>query len=341
MTRFILIAAPLMVSCSAFAQPPAPSLSPLKVEAGSEVDDVLDDIDEEVRDVLSSLDPSASSDEEEATGNTTSLDGTLSQGGLVFGKTTPGSKISLVTYGDNDVILDTRVVDVDTFGNFVFGFDRDHGPQAVLMVTYPGETQAEPRELPVEPVPWRESRITVAENKANPYKKEDLDKIAIDTDKKNAARRARSDEALWTVGFAWPADGCISSNFGSRRIVNGTPRRFHSGVDVAAPDGMSPTNYIGTEVRAPADGIVRLAESDMFFEGGLVFIDHGQKLESALMHLNSVDVAVGQRVSQGDPVGTVGMKGRVTGPHLHWSLKWQNRLVDPRLVVDPLPACTD
>lgn len=350
MTRYLLIVAPLMMGCSALAQPPVPSLSPARTDQAADAAGATDpassedDIDAEVREALSSIDPRVTSDadEEAATDRTTTLRGELAQGGLVFGETAPGSTVQLVTYGDNGQITDSRTIEVDEYGNFLLGFDRDHGPEAVLMVTYPGEDEPDARPLKIAPREWRESRIDgVDENKVNPYKPEDLEKIVKDKDLKSTARRTHSNDALWLTGFEWPAEGCISSVFGSRRIVNGTPKRFHSGVDIAAPDGESPMDYIGTEVRAPADGIIRLASSDMFFEGGLIFIDHGQGLYSYLMHLSSVDVPVGKEVHKGDPIGKIGMTGRVTGPHLHWSLKWQDVLLDPADVVPPRPACTD
>ncbi|WOI54730.1 M23 family metallopeptidase [Parvularcula sp. LCG005] len=331
MTRFslMMVSALSVSACAAFAQPPVPSVSPTKKPAGNTVTStpVAEEPQVEIVQDLANTKPAVPFE--------TVLDGNLVQGGLVFGSTAPGTKVRLKS---GDV---TKTVAVDEAGNFVFGFDRDHGPTAVLVVTSP-DGSSDSRELKIAPTAWKESVITVEESKANPYKKEDLDKIAADTALKNDARSRRADEALWTVGFEWPEqEGCISSPFGYRRIVNGTPRRFHSGVDVAAPDGMSPLDYVGTPVYAPADGYVRLANPDMFFEGGLVFIDHGQELETALMHMSKVDVKSGAFIRKGDKVGEVGSTGRVTGPHLHWSLKWQDRLVDPELVVDERPVCTD
>ncbi len=271
----------------------------------------------------------------------TVLDGTPRQGSLLFGRTDPGSTAVLISLDEAGQETARYEVMLDDGGRFVVGFDRDHGPGAQLRIARPDGELAETITLNVVAHGWRESSITVAERKANPYQPEDLEKIAVDRELKDAARAVRSEEAMWVSRFEWPVEGCISSPFGSRRIVNGTPRRPHSGVDVAAPDGMSPMNYIGTTVYAPADGIVRLAREGLFFEGGLVLIDHGQSLESALMHLSSVDVAAGTRVRMGDPIGKVGMSGRVTGPHLHWSLKWRDRLLDATTVVDPRGRCTD
>lgn len=332
MTRIAIAALALsfpLLGCGAFAQPPVPSLSPTRggdvpeqeVEAPAEAEETAA-ADEDTPEITR---------EDPAERRETTLAGKLAQGGLVTGQTQPGTAIS----------LDGRDIAVDEDGNFLFGFDRDHGPTAELTVVYPsGRTES--KVLTIAERAWKESRITVEDtDKVNPYKPEDLEKIGEDRTKKANARADMSPMAYWTTGFAWPTSGCISSPFGYRRIVNGEARRYHTGVDVAAPDGMSPLDYIGNPVTAPAAGMVTLADDDMFFEGGLVFIDHGQGLETALMHMSKVNVEVGTFVAQGDPIGEVGSTGRVTGPHLHWSLKWQDRLLDPELVVERRSVCTD
>ena len=182
-----------------------------------------------------------------------------------------------------------------------------------------------------------ESRITIQDDtKVNPYSEDDLAQIADERELKKQARQNRSQSSYWRAGFDWPVRGRISGVFGSRRIFNGQPRRPHSGVDVAAPPGTTPMEFQGTDVRAPTSGIVTLAQTDMFFEGGTIFIDHGQSLESALLHLSRVDVRPGQVVSKGQVIGAVGMTGRATGPHLHWTLNWQGQPLDPQLVVGPM-----
>ena len=123
--------------------------------------------------------------------------------------------------------------------------------------------------------------------------------------------------------------GPISGVYGSQRFYNGEPRRPHYGLDIAAGEGAL--------VRAPQAGTVRLAEPDMYFEGGLIFIDHGHSLISVLMHLSSVDVEAGMDVKQGDVVGKVGATGRVTGPHLDWRMYWRDAHVDPQLLLGPQP----
>ena len=145
-----------------------------------------------------------------------------------------------------------------------------------------------------------------------------------------AAARARNSEGR---GFAekvtWPALGPISGVYGSQRILNGEPRTPHRGVDVAAP--------AGTPVGAMASGVVSLAEPDLYFTGGTVMIDHGHGLHSIYVHLQDVLVEVGQRLSPGTPLGTVGATGRATGPHLHWGVYWFDEAIDPALLVGPMP----
>ncbi|MEM9232775.1 MAG: M23 family metallopeptidase [Pseudomonadota bacterium] len=317
----MLVPLAALSACAATAAPPVPSLSPTKVEATTTVEAVSTEASQDEDTTPRSADA--------APVTQTVLEGNLAQGGLITGRTPPGSQVLL----DGDEIL------VDENGYFIIGFGRDHPDSAELTVIPPGGEPV-PRDLPIQPQEWLESNITVAENKANPSADFDLKKIAKDKELKEEARRGMTKDVFWTSEFIWPAEGCISSPFGYRRIVNGTPRRYHSGVDLAAPDGMAPMDYIGTSIYAPADGRITLAEPDMFFEGGLVFIDHGQLLESALMHMSEVLVETGDFVEQGDLIGRIGMTGRSTGPHLHWSLKWRDRLLDAELTVPERPRCT-
>lgn len=248
-----------------------------------------------------------------------SLTGSLAQGGLAFGQTEAGATVRL----DGDDVM------VGDDGRFVIGFGRDSDLSPLLVVTLP-DGNVERRALTLEDREFPVQRIDgLDQSKVSGFTPEQLEKIAVDREIKKAARAKTQSKADWAAGFDWPVTGRISGVFGSQRILNGEPKRPHSGLDVAAPQG--------TPVRAPAPGIITLAEGDMYFEGGLVLLDHGHWLESAFLHLSRLDVEPGQRVEAGDIIGAVGATGRATGPHLHWSIKWKGRLVDPRLTVGEMP----
>lgn len=315
----------VLTACAANAAPPVPSLSPARTPAVESA--------EPAAEASTSL---AADDwempESEGQEGVLVLTGRYIQGGLITGRTDP----------DNKVLLDGEELLLNEEGYFVFGFGRDHPAEAVLTLLNADGDTIETQTFDILKQNWKESHVTVEDNKVNPYKQEDLDRIATERElKKKARSRMDRAEVHWSDGFIWPAIGCISSHFGYQRFYNGVPRRYHSGVDLAAPDHTSPFDYVGTPIYAPAPGRITLAEDDMFFEGGLVFIDHGQLLESALMHMSKIHVEAGQFVNQGDLIGEVGGTGRVSGPHLHWSLKWKDRLLDPpQALEEQRPDCT-
>ncbi len=249
----------------------------------------------------------------------TSFTGAPAQGSLVVGRTEPGAKATL----DGEALM------VSAAGLFSLGFDRDHGARAELKVTTP-DGRTETRELAVARRQWALQRIDgIAPALVTPPA-EALARIARERAEKTAAKPRDTDETWFAGPFIWPAKGVISGVFGSQRVYNGEPKNPHYGVDVAAP--------VGAAIVAPADGIVRLAEPDMYFEGGLVFIDHGQGVISLLMHMSRVDVKAGARVRQGETIGAVGQTGRATGPHLHWGMLWRDAHVDPALLVAGVAA---
>ena len=127
-------------------------------------------------------------------------------------------------------------------------------------------------------------------------------------------------ERLWTDTFVRPVPQEANSRFGSRSILNGQERSPHGGADFASPSG--------TPVKAPNGGRIVLAE-DLYYTGGTVVIDHGLGLVSLFAHLSRLDVKEGQTVERGAVVGLVGATGRVTGPHLHWTLRSNGARVDP------------
>src|SRR5699024_8142839 len=139
---------------------------------------------------------------------------------------------------------------------------------------------------------------------------EDLARIHKEAAKVRKAREIDAPRTDFLNGFIWPVQGPISGVYGSQRILNGQPRRPHYGVDIVAP--------AGTLVRAPAGGVVTLADPHMFLSGGTLILDHGHGLSSAFLHLRRILVKRGERVLQEDPIAEVGATGRVTGAHLDW-----------------------
>ncbi len=130
---------------------------------------------------------------------------------------------------------------------------------------------------------------------------------------------------LKSLSLALPVKGRKSSPFGLTRIMNQVQKDPHSGLDIAAP--------LGTKVTCPLDGVV-LNIGTFFYNGNMVFIDHGQGFITSYCHLDSITVNKGQKLQQGDIIGTVGKTGRVTGPHLHWSVSLNGVRVDPQLFIN-------
>lgn len=248
-----------------------------------------------------------------------SLRGVPEQGGVVFGHTSP----------DASVVLDGRKLLLTPGGDFVFGFDRDAGPDAELTVTLPGE-QPQTQHLAVRKRDWNIQRIEGLPPKLVNPPPETEQRIAAEAELLKAARERDTAIGDFTEPFEWPARGRISEVFGGQRILNGTPKTPHSGVDVAVPTG--------TPVRAPAGGIVSLAQPDLYFSGGTVMIDHGHGLSSVLIHLSKLLVKPGERVQRGQVVALSGMTGRATGPHLHWSLLWFDAHLDAQRLAGPMPG---
>ena len=244
----------------------------------------------------------------------------FTQGALVIGTTEPGAA----------VMLDGKPLRVDpASGRFVFGVDRDRREAFTLAVTY-RDGRRETRSLPVQLRDYDIERIDgLPPRKVSPNTN-DLERIRREARLISAARDGDSEYPFFEAGFAWPVTGRISGRYGNQRILNGKPRRAHLGIDIAAPRG--------TPVRASAPGVVVLAESDLFYTGGTVVVDHGHGLTTIYSHLARVDVENGQQVATGQQVGTVGSTGRSTGPHLDWRINWFDVRLDPELIAGPMPA---
>lgn len=172
---------------------------------------------------------------------------------------------------------------------------------------------------------YETQHITVANRRHVDPDPEDLERIARESALTEVAVSTWT-ERLPRLDFLLPVEGRVSGTFGLRRYFNGQPRRPHSGIDIAAPTG--------TPVRAPADGTV-VEAGDFFFSGNMIYLDHGYGVLTMYAHLDGIEVWPGERVRRGDRIGTVGMTGRVTGPHLHWTVYLNRTVVDPELFLAP------
>ena len=249
---------------------------------------------------------------------TFSYHGELEQGGWIRGKVPSNARTARI--GDQQI-------DFADDGSFFAAFDRDQGPQAELIaVLKDGRTISSP--LTIRPRAWKLEHVNV------PYRagrsSAEFQRLRSGELAQIAAARAQDTGSQgWQQDFIWPVTGRISGRFGAQRVYQGKPGPYHSGLDIAPGAGKP---YV-----APADGVVTLVASRPFtLEGNLLMIDHGMGLNSAFLHSASITVREGQRVRQGEVLGTIGATGRATGPHLHWSLKWHDSRLDPLLFVGPM-----
>lgn len=247
------------------------------------------------------------------------LKGDWEQGSVIIGQAQPGSVVT----------LDGRRLSISPQGLFVFGFDRDATGEVVLKVT-PKAGPADVERHAVAPRPWDVQPIDGLPDKYVNPPPETRKRIEAESRRIAATKKRDSRNTDFATPFVWPALGRVSGIFGSQRILNGTPKTPHYGVDIAVPEG--------TPVHAPAGGVVALADPDLYYTGGTVIIDHGHGLQSILVHLSKVQVKTGQHVDQGDLVGLSGMTGRATGPHVHWGLYWFDEHVDAQKFVGPMPG---
>ncbi|WP_206378205.1 M23 family metallopeptidase [Sneathiella limimaris] len=247
------------------------------------------------------------------------LQGNLTQGGMVLGKTDPAAQ----------VYLKGEPVRVSSKGQFVFGFGRDHRPSADLKIVLPTGEELN-RTLEIKSRKYKVERIDgLPPSKVTP-KPDVIARIRKENAEIARIRAIFTEENWFNSGWIWPAKGRVSGVYGSQRVLNGIPKRPHFGLDVAAP--------VGTEVVATTDGMVRMAEKDLYYTGGTIMIDHGFGLVSVYSHLSKLTVEPGTFVRQGEKIGEIGSTGRSSGPHLDWRLNWFKERLDPELLLPELPA---
>ena len=239
--------------------------------------------------------------------------GSFIQGHFILGKTDPKAQIK----------VNKKDVKVSEDGFFVFGIDRDRKFDLTFTKTLNGK-----KSIITKKVLKREYNIQridgLAESKVTPpesvYKRIKKENNAI-----SEARAINSDLIYFKEKFIMPVEGIISGVYGSQRILNGKPRWPHYGIDIAAKQG--------TMIKSSGTGVVTMAEDDLYYTGGTVIMDHGHGISTIYSHLENVLVSVGDRINQGDIIGTVGSTGRSTGPHLDFRINWFQTRLDPMSVL--------
>ncbi len=240
--------------------------------------------------------------------------GSFKQGSFILGKTKPGSK----------VIIDKTKVKITKDGYFAFGIGRDRTNNILVKITSEGKTKV--FEKKVFKKIYKIQRIDGLPKKQVTPPKEVYERIKKDNILIGKARAINSNLDFFKEKFIPPLQNSIITGvYGSQRILNGKPRRPHYGLDFASPEG--------TPIKAMLDGVVTLAEDDLYFTGGTIIFDHGHGISTLYMHLKNVDVKIGDKIKQGDVIGTVGMTGRSTGPHLDIRLNWFDVKLDPESVL--------
>jgi murein DD-endopeptidase MepM/ murein hydrolase activator NlpD len=248
------------------------------------------------------------------------LGGSLEQGSLVIGKAAPGATVR----------VNGESVSLAKDGTFAFGFEWDQKSATKVAAQFADGTTDSRDVTPIV----RKYEVQSISGLPEKYVAPPPDIVArIKRENARVAEARRRDTAGdgFAEPFDWPVPGIVSGLFGSQRILNGVVSAPHFGVDIAAPEG--------TPIRAPAGGTVVLAEPDFYLTGGTTVLDHGHGVFTVYIHQSALKVAVGQSMKRGEVIGLVGMKGRATGPHLHWGLNWFQMRLDPSLSArTPAPA---
>jgi len=248
------------------------------------------------------------------------VSGQPTQGGWLKG-VAPAGTVALTFAG--------RPVPLAPDGSFIVAFDRDAAQTATLAARL-AEGRTVTHAIAIAPRAWNIEHVAVGPRPGALPSEAYRIRRAAELARINAARAIDSGSQGWRQAFIWPVKGRLSGMFGSQRIYRGTPGAYHSGTDIA-------TGASGTPFVAPADGVVILvAETPYTLEGNLLMIDHGMGLNSAFLHCSRVLVREGEVVKQGQTIGLIGMTGRATGPHLHWSMKWRDARLDPILFTGPM-----
>ena len=245
----------------------------------------------------------------------TTFKGNFIQGSFILGKTDPGS----------EVFVDKENIKLTPDGFFAFGLGKDRKYDVVIDVKKDGINNRIIKK--VQKREYNIQRIDGLEEKKVTPPEEFYERIKKENQLIAKARNINSDLAFFTKKFIIPVENAIITGvYGSQRILNGKPRWPHYGLDFAAKKG--------TKIKAMLDGTVTLAEPYLFYTGATLIFDHGHGVSTLYMHMQEIFVKKGEKVKQGDIIGTVGSTGRATGDHLDVRLNWFGTRLDPATVLD-------
>ena len=236
--------------------------------------------------------------------------GKFTQGHFIIGKTDPNSKIK----------IDKKQVRVSKDGYFAFGIGRDRKYDVVITVEKNGIKEKITKKI--QKRKYNIQRIDGLDEKKVTPPEEVYERIKKENKLIAKARAVDTNLEFFKNKFMIPVDNAIITGvYGSQRILNGKPKWPHYGLDFAQKEG--------SEIKAMLDGIVTLAEIDLYYTGGTVIFDHGHGISTLYMHMKDIFVQKGQKIKQGDIIGTVGSTGRATGAHLDVRLNWFDTRLDP------------
>ena len=246
--------------------------------------------------------------------NAFELKGNFFQGNLIVGKTSPDSKI----------FIDKKKIKVSKKGFFVFGITKDRKNDVTIKIVQNNLSKKIIKKIYKKK--YLIQKINGLPTKQVTPPKEVYERIKNDNKLIANARATNSDLHFFNKEFKLPLENSIITGvYGSQRVLNGIPKSPHYGLDFAAKEG--------TEIQAMLDGTVTLAEKNLYYTGGTITFDHGHGISTLYMHLKDINVKKGQKIKQGDIIGTVGKTGRSTGAHLDIRLNWFGAKLDPASVL--------
>ena len=220
------------------------------------------------------------------------------------------------------IFKDKVPLKVSKNGYFVIPIDRDRKNNVLLEICKDKCESTEiivlKRNFDIQEINGLPSNLVTPDEKV-------LERIIAENKIIKRSKKIMIDGEYFINSFVQPVDGIITGVFGSQRILNGKAKSPHRGLDIA--------NDEGTPVVSTNDGLVVLAEPDLYYTGGTIVIDHGYGVKSIYAHLATVDVELNNNVKRNEVIGTVGSTGRSTGPHLHWGIMVFDTYIDPQILL--------